>query len=116
MATAVILLGWDRPVPGRERQAGALFQEALGYYARLQGEGAIESFEAVLLSPHGGDMNGFMLIRGEPGKLAALEATEQWHLLVTRAGLLLDGLGVVTGVTGEGVAQWMASWVQNIPA
>ncbi len=29
---------------------------------------------------------------------------------VTRAGLVLEGLGVVLGATGELVAEWMNRW------
>lgn len=35
----------------------------------------IESFEAVILEPHGGDLAGFILIRGSQDKLAQLRST-----------------------------------------
>ena len=41
----------------------------LGYYTKLQERGEIESFEAVLLEPHGGELGGFLLLRGEAEKL-----------------------------------------------
>jgi len=114
MSTGVIFLGWNRAVPGREREVAALFQESLQYLGKLQQGGAIESFEVVLLGPHGGDLNGFQLIRGDPAKLGAVLASDEWAMLTTRGGLLLEGLGCVTGVTGEGVAKWMALWTQSI--
>ncbi|MBW2188776.1 MAG: hypothetical protein JRG93_04155 [Deltaproteobacteria bacterium] len=58
MADAALLIRWDRPVPGREQQALALFGKSLEYYGTLQSEGAIESFEPVLLGPVSIDLSG----------------------------------------------------------
>lgn len=48
-------MGWDRSIAGREAQAAQLFQEVVQYLGGLQQVGTIQSFEPVLLSPHGGD-------------------------------------------------------------
>jgi hypothetical protein len=48
----------------------ALFQEAMQYYAQLQHQGEIDSFEPVQLESHGGDLQGFLLLRGDTDKLA----------------------------------------------
>ena len=112
MATDVIFMGWNRAVPGREAQAGQHFQEYLGYLGKLQQTAQIESFEAVLLSPHGGDLNGFFLLRGDSAKLNALPETTEWVTHVTRANVNLEGFGTVRGVTGEGVMAWMATWAE----
>lgn len=114
MATDVILMGWDRSVPGREALSAAHFQEFLGYLGGLQQAGKIESFEPVLLSPHGGDLNGFFLIRGDSDQISALQASPEWQQHVTRGGHHLQGQGVVHGVTGEGVMAWMAIWSEVI--
>jgi len=103
-------MGWDRPVAGREAQSSELFQEFLQYLGGLQQAGTIQSFETVLLSPHGGDLNGFFLIRGDAASLAATESSEEWMTYVTRGGQVLEGLGVVRGATGEMVMQWMDRW------
>ena len=76
----------------------------------------IQSFEAVFLDPHGGDLNGFFLIRGEPAKLDTVIASDAWHTHLTRGGLHLDGLGVIRGATGELVMERMALWSKLIPA
>lgn len=115
MSTAVIFYGWNRSVPGREQMSAAHFQEYLGYLAGLQESGAIDSYEVVLLDPHGGDMNGFFLLRGSPEQLSAVQATEEYGVHVTRGGLHLEGSGAIRGVTGEGVMEWMARWGANIP-
>ena len=66
MADAGLFIGWGEVVRGRETEALEVFNETLAYYGRLQEEGAIESFEPVFLEPHGGDLSGFILIRGTP--------------------------------------------------
>jgi hypothetical protein len=116
MNTNVIFIGWNRAVAGREAQAGELFQEFLGYLAGLQQSGTIQSFEPVLLSPHGGDLNGFFLIRGESSALDALVYREEWQDYVTLSGMVLEGSGVVRGAAGEMVAEWMDRWSRLVPA
>jgi hypothetical protein len=116
MSSNVVLFGWDRPVPGRETVSAAHFQEFVQYLGGLQQSGTIQSFEAVFLDPHGGDLNGFFLIRGEPAKLDTVMASDAWHTHLTRGGLHLDGLGAIRGATGELVMERMALWSKLIPA
>jgi hypothetical protein len=112
MSTDAIFMGWNRSVPGREATSAEHFQEFLGYLGGLQQAGKIASFEPVLLNPHGGDLNGFVLIRGDSAQIDALSASEEWQIHITRGGFHLEGLGIVRGVTGEGVMAWMARWSQ----
>lgn len=116
MSSNVVLFGWDRSVPGRETVSAAHFQEFVQYLGGLQQSGTIQSFEAVFLDPHGGDLNGFFLIRGEPAKLDTVMASDAWHTHLTRGGLHLDGLGAIRGATGELVMERMALWSKLIPA
>ncbi|HEY6541568.1 MAG TPA: hypothetical protein VIZ18_11545 [Ktedonobacteraceae bacterium] len=101
MATGAILVGWGVAVRGREQQALQVFSEAVQYYTQLQQQGTIESFEPVLLEPHGGDLSGFVLIRGDREKLNTLRASEEFFRLNRRAGLLVDNLGVINAFIGE---------------
>ncbi len=114
MSKDVIFIGWNRSVPGREQTSAQLFQEFVQYLGGLLQAGEIDSFEPVLLSPHGGDLNGFFLIRGESSKLDAVARSEAWMTHMTRAGLNLEGVGAVRGVTGEGVMEWMGLWSKLI--
>jgi hypothetical protein len=116
MSTNLVFVGWDNPNPGRERQAGELFQEFHQYLGGLQKSGAIDTFQTVLLDPHGGDLSGFVLIQADHARLDALIASEAWGVLITRCGLLLRRLGVIRGATGDLVGQWMAVWNNSIPA
>lgn len=108
MADRVIFIGFGRPVRGREQASQKVFQEAMEYWGRLQAAGEIESFDAVLLDVHGGDLGGFFLLKGEREKLARVRASEEMEGLLVRANLIVDGLGAVGGFTGEGVARQMA--------
>ena len=72
MADAGLFIGWGAPVRGREAKGLEVVGEALAYYGRLQQEGAIESFETALLEPHGGDLQGFILLRGSEEAVSEL--------------------------------------------
>ena len=90
MADSGLFIGFGPPVRGRERQAIAVFNEAFEYYSRLQQEGEIDSFEPVLLEPHGGDMDGFVLLRGDQDKLAGIRGGEEFQRQAARAQLIAD--------------------------
>ena len=95
MADAGLFIGYGIPVRGRERQAVRVFGEALEYFARLQQQGEIESFETVFLNPHGGDLNGFTLLRGDPDKLSSIRTSDEFVMrLSVRADLITEGFGV----------------------
>jgi hypothetical protein len=115
MSFNLVFVGWNHAVRGREAASMELFQDVHQYLGRLQGEGTIDSFETVLLSAHGGDLNGFILIRGEAGKLLAMQASAEWMKFNTRAGLLLEGNGTVNGATGDMVMEWMNTWTEVMP-
>jgi hypothetical protein len=101
MADFGLFIGFGYPVRGRERQAIKVFSEAMEYYARLQQQGEIESFESVFLEPHGGDISGFTLVRGDRDKLASIRTSDEFARLSTRANLIVEGFGVVGAQLGE---------------
>lgn len=108
MADSILFVGWGSPVRGRERQAQSVFRESVGLWEQLQGDGRIDSFQVALLGPHGGDLNGFAILHGEAENLDEVRRSEEFQLMVTRANLIVEGLGVVPGVTGEELAAQMA--------
>src|SRR5687768_15292021 len=112
---AAILIGWNEPRIGREMQAASLFGESIQYYTTLVKEGTIESFEPVILLRHGGDFNGFILLRGEGSKLDALQRSEKFVELTIRATHCLSGFGVIPGWIGDGLQRIMAQWMTTIP-
>jgi hypothetical protein len=79
------------------------FAEFVDVLKELQAEGEIERFETVLLAPHGGELDGFTLIYGEPAKLAALPMREDLHRLRLRATLDHTKFSIIEATVGEGV-------------
>ena len=114
MADRVILIGWDRPIVGREQRAMQLFRKNIEYYSTLQTGGRIESFEPVILSRHGGDLNGFILLKGDEKKLAAIREEDTFTELTLEATLCLDGFGIVAGYIGKGVSDILSRWSKLI--
>ncbi len=103
MADAALFVGFGQPARAREPQALDLFREALRFFSLLGERGEIESFEPVLLEPHGGDLGGFILIRGRRDQLDQLRAREEFRRIMTRAGLVIDQFGVVDAHVGAGL-------------
>jgi hypothetical protein len=110
-----IFFGWNRSIPGREAISAQHFQDFIQYLDGLQKGGRIASYEAFFLDPHGGDMNGGFLIRGEPGKLDGVMGSPEWVTHMTRAALHLQSAGAVRAVTGQAVFDRMALWTGLIP-
>jgi hypothetical protein len=116
MPDAGLFIGWGAVARGRETEAVDLFNEILGYYGRLQEEGEIESFEPVFLEPHGGDLIGFVLIRGDAEKLAAIRVSDEFTRYAIRAGLVVDSFGVVGADLAGRLQEQMAFYVEQIGA
>jgi hypothetical protein len=108
MAGDALFIGWGPVVRGRELKSLEVFQEALGYYGKLQQEGRIEGFEPTLIAPHGGDLAGFILIRGERGKLNEVRTSDEFQRITVRAAMVVDDIGVIDAYTGEALGQQMA--------
>lgn len=101
MAGEALFLGWGPVVRGREQVALRVFQETIEYYGKLQAEGRIESFEPVLVAPHGGELAGFVLVRGERNRLNEIRSSEEFERMLTRAAFVVDNVGAINAVTGE---------------
>jgi hypothetical protein len=108
MADSILFLGWGNPVRGRERQAQSVFQESAQYWGRLQSEGKLEDVKIVFLGPHGGDLNGFAILQGENEQLDEIQHSDEFAVLITRANLIVESLGVVPGITGEELGAQLA--------
>jgi hypothetical protein len=114
MAEAGLFVGWSTPARGREESGLGVFAEALALDTKLQEEGAIESFEVVLLGPHGGGLSGFILARGSEEQMAAVRAREDFRRVNARAAMVVDDLGVVDAALGDGVEAQMGIYREAI--
>ena len=113
MANAALFIGWGKVVQGREAKSLEVFGEGLEYWTRLQQLGEIESFEPVALEPHGGDLAGFVLIRGDRDKLSRLRYSDEWVRLTDRANTVVDRLGIVSAYIGEDMQRLFANYQSN---
>jgi hypothetical protein len=112
MAGEALFIGWGQVVRGREKQALQVFQESMEYYGKLQQDGQIEGFDVFLLAPHGGDLAGFVTLRGEPQALAGVRFSDEFERLLTRAGSIIDSLGVILAYSGDALARQMELFSQ----
>ena len=114
MADSGLFIGFGAPARGRERQAIKVFNETFEYYSRLQQEGEIESFEPVLLEPHGGELSGFYLLRGDRDKLARIRSSEEFERLTARAELIVENLGIVGAFLSERLMSQLSVFSQQV--
>lgn len=114
MADSGLFVGFGLPVRGRERQAVKVFNETFEYSSRLQQDGEIESFEPVLLEPHGGELGGFFLLRGDKDKLARIRSSEEFERLIVRAQLIVENIGVVSAFLAERLMSQMSVFSQQV--
>lgn len=114
MAGAGLFIGWGAPITGREAKGLDVFNESVQYWGTLQQDGKIESFEVVLLTPHGGDLEGFALLRGSSEQVAALIIDEELERITTRASLIVQRVGVVPAVLGDGLERSIGTYQQQI--
>ena len=96
MADFGIFIGFGIPVPGREVAAAKVFGEAVAYYEQLKTDGDIEGYTIGVLEPHGGELGGFILLRGEAEKLARVRASEAFQRYSLRATFAVQDIGVVS--------------------
>ncbi len=104
MATACLFIGFNRPAPGHEGEANRhLVEEVVPQIEKFQKAGWFESHDVVGLTPHGGDLNFFLLLRGERAKLDELRRTDEFERFSMRLNRMFTGYGVIPGVTGDGI-------------
>ena len=107
-------MGSQHPGPRGERPRG--LQRGVQYWGGLQEDGKIESFEVVLLTPHGGDLDGFALLRGSRDQVSALSMDEEFERMNTRASLIVQNLGIVPAVLGDGLGRSIGIYQEEIAA
>ena len=114
MAEAGLFIGWGQAVRGREVKGLQVFNDGVEFWTGQQAGGTIESFEVVLLGPHGGDLAGFILVRGSHEQIAAVRANAEFQRINARAAAIVDGLGIIEAVLGDGIAPAIATFQEVI--
>ncbi len=114
MADAGLFIGWGEVVRGREDRALEVFNETIEYYGQLQSDGRIESFDVALLEPHGGELQGFVLLRGSEEQIDTIHRDDDFQRLMTKASLIIDDLGLIPAYIGEGLGRAMSIYQEEI--
>ena len=114
MAERAVFVGFGQPVRGREERAVDVFNEFVGMFGRMQSDGRIEGMDVTLLDPHGGDLGGFFMVHGSESQCAALPMDEEFRRASIDAALIVENYGVVPAVTGAGVGQEMALYMEAV--
>jgi hypothetical protein len=108
MTDSALFIGWGATAAGRERKSVELFGESLKYLAGLVEKGRIASVEPFFLEPHGGDLEGFFLVRGDLEELNRIRGEDEFQRLAVRAQVVTQSFGVVGAITGERLNKHMA--------
>ena len=81
---------------------------------RMQQQGEIESFEPVILDYHGGDLSGFVLIRGDRDKLSRLRMNPEFQNLIIKCALVVNNVGVIDAFGGDAAQQRVADYQKQM--
>lgn len=95
---AVLFIGANRPIIGRENEAKSLWLETPGWLESQCKLGYFTRWDGFWLTAHGGDMNSAYICYGERAKLDEWRRTDTFEAWVFRASNCLDGFGIVPGV------------------
>ena len=109
MADFGIFIGFGIPVPTREVAAARVFGESVAYYDELKAAGDIESYPIGVLEPHGGELGGFILLRGEAEKLARVRGSEKFQRYTLRAGFAVQSIGIVSALLDSEAGRFVAT-------
>jgi hypothetical protein len=114
MAEAALCTVWGAPIPGREKQALYVFNETMQYWAGLQLEGKIERFDVTVLAPTGGEVAGFLVVRGTAEQIDSLRRTKEYQQQVASVQLVASHLSVVDAYVDEGLAEIIDQYIDVI--
>ena len=114
MAEAALFAGWGQVVRGREERAVQVFNESVAYWGQLQADGKIESFDLAFLSPHGGDLAGFALLRGSAEQIDSLRRSDDFAKNATAVDQIVENYGIVDASVDEGIAEQMQLYQAEI--
>ena len=108
-----LFIGWGEVPSGKGKKALKVFNEGVEYWKRMQQKGEIESVEPFVLAPHGGDLAGFTLVKGDREKLNRIRNSPEFQSLHTRVGLIVRNLGVIEAYFGEELQSRMGEWAKQ---
>lgn len=114
MAEAALCTTFGEPVPGREKQALKIYGDTVEYYTRLQQEGKIERFDVTIIGPTGGQVNGFIVVRGTANQVDTLRRTKEFQQMINSVQLVASHTSVHDAYVDEGLAQIMSQYQEVV--
>ena len=113
MEKGALFVGWGSIITGREKTAAQVLNEAMKYLQTLQNDGKLDALDVVLLEPHGGDLEGFVLVKGDKEFLAKLRVEEEFVKIIVGAQLVHIKVGVVWAYSGREMQSLFQIWGQQ---
>src|SRR5437867_7950976 len=101
MTDSALFIRWGATAGGRERQSVELFAESLRYLTGLVEQGRVASVEPFFLEPHGGNLEGFCIVRGDLEDLSKLRIDDTFQRLSTKTLETLPNLEIDGGCEVE---------------
>ncbi|HTL37146.1 MAG TPA: hypothetical protein VL326_28620 [Kofleriaceae bacterium] len=95
---AVLFIGANRPIIGREKEAMSFWLETGAWLDGQKQLGWCTRWDAFWLTAHGGDLNSAFVCYGDRAKLDEWRRTDGFEAWVFRATSCLEGVGVIPGV------------------
>ena len=74
----------------------------------------IERFDVTVLTPTGGDVTGFLLVRGTAEQIDSVRRTKEYQLLLSRVQLITTHLRIADAFVDEGLAQIMGQYQEVV--
>ena len=108
MTDSALIIQWGATAPGRERKAVELFGETLRFLTGLVTNGRVASVEPFFLQPHGGNVEGFFIMRGDRDELNKIRGEDDFQRYSVRAQAVVQNFGVIEAITGEQLNKHMA--------
>ena len=106
---------WTGIRTGRERQALALWGDAVEFYEKAKANSLIDDYEVQLFMPSGGALpNGMILLYGSEDQVDGIRRNEERTRLQTRAALLLEGLTETSAIRGAAVLEGIGTFNEVI--
>ena len=110
MEKGALFVGWGSIIVGLEKTAPRVLNDAMQYLQALQKDGKLDSIDVILLEPHGGELEGFVLIKGNKDFLAKLRVEKEFIEIIVSVQLVHTKVGVVWAYSGAEMQTLFQIW------
>lgn len=104
-----LFIGWKHMRPGREALADQNFKDTAAFCEKQKKAGNVTSYEWVTLTPHGGSIGGFLLVRGEHKNLEAFAWDPEFLGIISRGEHSAEGIMVIWALVGDEARDMIAA-------